>query len=159
MTETASGPRRVVAGLDAQGQSAVLADAPVSVLDLGAMRIAQLWTGALSSRADNAAPLQAATQSFRFEQMAEPIYSMMVAEYAPGQGRDDPGMHFTNTADHFYVIEGEVVLVLETGEVCLRAGDVGVIRGVVHGWRNDTQKPACLVTFVLPATPVMESAA
>jgi uncharacterized cupin superfamily protein len=79
----------------------------------------------------------------------------MIAEYEPGQGRDDPHMHFTNTADHFYVIEGEVVLVLETGDVTLKAGDIGICRGVMHGWRNDGDKLARLVTFVLPAAPLL----
>lgn len=147
-----NGPRRLVAGLDPQGRSAIVADAQVSLLELGTMRIAQLWTGGLAAKADNAAPLEGASGLFRFEQLAEPLYAMMFAEYAPGQGRDDPGMHFTDTADHFYVIDGEVVLVLENGEATLRAGDVGVIRGVVHGWRNDGDVTARLVTFVLPAT-------
>lgn len=151
----ASGPRRVVAGLDAQGRSAVVADGAVATLGLGTMTIAQLWTGALEAKADSHAPLDHATGSFRFEQLAEPSYSMMLAEYGPGLGREDPGMHFTNTADHFHVIEGEVVLVLETGDVVLRAGDTGVVRGVIHGWRNDSADTARVVTFVLPATPAV----
>ena len=79
---------------------------------------------------------------------------MMLADYPPGLGRDDPGMHFTNTADHFHVISGEVVLVLEAEEVTLRAGDSGVCRGVMHGWRNDGAASARMVTFVLPAHPM-----
>jgi quercetin dioxygenase-like cupin family protein len=117
------------------------------------LELANVWTGRLGP-ADNAAPLAEGLAPFRIEQLAEPVYAMMVVEYAPGLGRDDPGMHFTNTADHFYVIEGEVVLVLESGDVVLRAGDIGVCRGVMHGWRNDSDRPARLVTFVLPAAPL-----
>lgn len=152
-------PRRVVAGLDAEGRSCVVSDGPVSAQPMGTMAIAQVWTGALTGTADSKAPLDTGTAPFRFEQLSEPVYAMMIADYAPGLGRDDPGMHFTNTADHFYVIEGEVVLVLEQGEVTLRAGDIGVCRGVVHGWRNDAAKTARLVTFVLPATPAVSPAA
>lgn len=152
MTMTA--PRRVVAGLDAQGKSCVVSDQPV---DLSAsppgLGVANVWTGKIAA-ADNAAPLSQGLSPFRIEQLAEPVYSMMVAEYAPGLGRDDPHMHFTNTADHFYVIEGEVVLVLESGDVTLRAGDIGICRGVMHGWRNDSDRTARLVTFVLPAAPL-----
>ncbi|MDE8654574.1 cupin domain-containing protein [Novosphingobium album (ex Liu et al. 2023)] len=147
-------PRRIVAGLGADGKSRLVADGPVATLDLGPMTIAQLWTGALAARADSTSPVERATGPFRFEQMAEPGYAFMIAEYAPGLGRDDPGMHFTETADHFYVIAGEVVLVLEAEEVVLRAGDAGVCRAVVHGWRNDGDAIARLVTFVLPATGV-----
>ncbi|VWX53126.1 cupin domain-containing protein [Novosphingobium sp. 9U] len=152
-----SGCRRIVAGLDAEGRSAIVADGFVAALGLGNMQITQLWSGALGAKADSHAPLENTTAPFRFEQMADPAYSMMVAEYGPGLGRDDPGIHFTDTADHFYVIEGDVVLVLQTGEVVLRAGDVGVVRGVVHGWRNDTEATARVITFVLPATPAVAS--
>lgn len=147
--------RRVVAGLGPDGRSRVVADSTVDALGLGATSIAQLWSGGLDARADNAAPIEAATGPFRFEQLAEPGYAFMVAEYAPGLGRDDPGMHVTDTADHFYVVTGEVVLVLDDGEVTLRAGDAGVCRGVRHGWRNLSDAPARLVTFVLPGTPAM----
>lgn len=147
------GIRRVVAGLGPNGRSRLVADDAVTSLSLGSIAIGQVWTGALAVRADSAAPLADATAPFRFEQLAEPAYAFMVADYAPGLGVEDPGMHFTDTADHFYVVSGEVVLVLEEEEVTLRAGDAGVCRGVVHGWRNRSDAPARVVTFVLPATP------
>lgn len=147
-------PRRIVAGLDANGKSCVVSDGAVDVSGSPpGLGVANVWTGKLVE-ADNAAPLAEGLAPFRIEQLAEPVYAMMVAEYAPGLGRDDPHMHFTNTADHFYVIEGEVVLVLESGDVTLRAGDIGICRGVMHGWRNDSDSIARLVTFVLPANPL-----
>ena len=147
-------PRRVVAGLDAGGKSCVVSDTRIDFVgNPPVIEVANVWTGKLG-QADNAAPLDASVAPFRVEQLAEPVYAMMFVEYAPGLGKDDTGMHFTNTADHFYVIEGEVVLVLESGDVVLKAGDIGVCRGVMHGWRNDSGKPAKLVTFVLPAQPL-----
>lgn len=145
--------RRIVAGLDAQGRSCVVLDEPIPALGGESMAIATLFTGAIG-RTSNAAPLAKSFPEFAMTQLTEPVYSMMIATYPPGLGRDDPGMHFTDTADHFMVLEGEVVLVLESGDVPLRAGDVGVCRGVMHGWRNDTSAPAKLVTFVLPAEPL-----
>ncbi|WP_159977587.1 MULTISPECIES: cupin domain-containing protein [unclassified Novosphingobium] len=144
--------RRVVAGIGVDGRSAVISDTAAQPLSLGNIAITQMWSGALDARVDSAASLEQSTGPFRFEQLAQPVYAFMVAEYAPGLGRDDPGMHFTDTADHFHVVEGEVVLVLEAGEVVLRAGDSGICRGVVHGWRNDGEVTARVVTFVLPAT-------
>jgi len=147
-------PRRIVAGLDANGKSCVVSDGPVDVSGSPpGLGVANVWTGRLAE-ADNTAPLVEGLAAFRLEQLAEPVYAMMVAEYAPGLGRDNPHLHFTNTADHFYVIEGEVVLVLESGDVTMKAGDIGVCRGVMHGWRNDSDKVARLVTFVLPAAPL-----
>ena len=49
-----------------------------------------------------------------------------------------------------------MVLVLEAGDVVLKAGDVGICRGAMHGWRNDSDRLARLVTFVLPADPLPE---
>lgn len=146
-------PRRVIAATGPDGKSRVVHDGPAEVTHLGTMGIANLWC-APCAPVNNAAPLDAHLGAFRFEQLAEPVCAMMLAEYAPGLGRDDPGMHFTDTADHFHVIAGEVVLVLEDGEVTLRAGDTGVVRGAVHGWRNDSAEVARMVTFVLPAAPL-----
>jgi quercetin dioxygenase-like cupin family protein len=146
-------PRRIVAGLDGNGKSSVVLDEPISQPGEEGMSVTTLFTGAIA-RIDNAAPISPGFPEFAMSQLTDPVYSMMVANYPPGLGSDDPGMHFTNTADHFVVIEGEVVLVLESGDVVLRAGDVAICRGVMHGWRNDSDKPARLVTFVLPAEPL-----
>jgi len=143
-------PRRIVAGLNAEGKSSVVLDEPIPQAGGGGMEIVNLFGGTIA-RTSNATPLSPGFPEFSMGQLTDEVYSMMMATYPPGLGADDPGMHFTNTADHFYVIEGEVVLVLESGEVVLRAGDVGICRGVMHGWRNDTKRQARLVTFVLPA--------
>jgi quercetin dioxygenase-like cupin family protein len=152
MSAAAFPPRRVIAGLDAAGKSCVVSDERLGFAgDPPVMEVANVWTGEIA-RTSNTAPLAEGLAPFRMEQLAEPRYAMMVVEYAPGLGRDDPGMHFTDTADHFYVIEGEVVLVLEAGDVVMRAGDIGICRGVMHGWRNDSAARARLLTFVLPAS-------
>lgn len=78
-------------------------------------------------------------------------YAITLVEYAPGFGQDDPGMHATETLDHFYVLEGEIVMVLEVGEAVLRSGEIGIIRGAIHGWRNDGVGIAKLLFFVVPA--------
>jgi len=149
------GPRRVVAGLDAEGKSCVVHDERIPFsADVATMEAASIWSGpVVPTVADNAAPLAEGLTPFSMDRLFGPYYSFMYVEYAAGLGRADPGMHFTNTADHFFVLEGEVVLVLESGDVVLRAGDVGICRGVMHGWRNDSDQPARLITFVLPATP------
>lgn len=151
--------KRYVAGLGPSGKSRVVSETELTGMsDIPGVGATNLWTGRLEGLADNASPVEQGLAPFRFEQLAEPVYAMMLAEYAPGMGADDPHMHFTDTADHFYMLEGEAVLVLEEGDVVLRPGDVGICRGVMHGWRNDGDKPARLVTFVLPAAPLGASA-
>jgi quercetin dioxygenase-like cupin family protein len=50
------------------------------------------------------------------------------------------------------VVSGELVAVLETGEVTLKQGDSFVTRGVKHSWSNRTDKPVVLVCLQSGAT-------
>lgn len=145
--------RRVIAGLDANGKSCVVSDEAIPQPAVDGMAITTIATGPIG-RTDNSLSLVPGFAEFSMSQLTDPVYSMMIAAYPPGLGQDDPGIHFTNTADHFYIVEGECVLVLEGGEAVLKAGDVGICRGVMHGWRNDSDRECRLVTFVLPAEPL-----
>jgi mannose-6-phosphate isomerase-like protein (cupin superfamily) len=53
-----------------------------------------------------------------------------------------PYMQQTATLDFCIVLEGEIVLVLDTQEVALRAGDVVIQRGTRHAWSNRSSRPA-----------------
>jgi uncharacterized cupin superfamily protein len=53
-----------------------------------------------------------------------------------------PYMQKTRTLDLCCVTEGEVVLVLDTQEVRLAAGDVVIQRGTNHAWSNRSGRPA-----------------
>ena len=53
-------------------------------------------------------------------------------------------MQKTRTIDFGIVLEGEIVLVLDTQEVQLKAGDFIVQRGTNHAWSNRSAKPATL---------------
>jgi mannose-6-phosphate isomerase-like protein (cupin superfamily) len=79
--------------------------------------------------------------------------NFLLTELPPGAG-GDAFMHATDTIDYLVMLSGAVVLVLETGEVTLRAGDLIVDRGVIHGWRNDGDAPAVFCSVTLPAHPV-----
>jgi quercetin dioxygenase-like cupin family protein len=47
-----------------------------------------------------------------------------------------PYMQRTNTIDFCFVLEGELVLVLDTDEVVVKAGELVVQRGTSHAWSN-----------------------
>lgn len=53
-----------------------------------------------------------------------------------------PYMQKTRTLDLCIVLEGEIVLVLDTQEVTLKAGEFVVQRGTNHAWSNRSEKPA-----------------
>ncbi len=57
-------------------------------------------------------------------------------------------MHRTNTLDYGIILSGEVVLILDTEEVTLKAGDIAIQRGTWHAWENRTDKE-CVVAFIL----------
>lgn len=53
-----------------------------------------------------------------------------------------PYMQKTKTLEFGFVLEGEVVLVLDTQEVRLSAGDIVIQRGTSHAWSNRSGRPA-----------------
>jgi quercetin dioxygenase-like cupin family protein len=59
-----------------------------------------------------------------------------------------PLMHRTESVDYGVVIEGEMTLVLDEGEVTLRPGSVVIQRGTNHAWANRSGRP-CRMLFVL----------
>jgi quercetin dioxygenase-like cupin family protein len=71
-----------------------------------------------------------------FEAMGAPSAST----YSPQAPH--PYMQKTRTLDLCIVLEGEIVLVLDTQEVMLRQGDFVINRGVSHAWSNRSEKPA-----------------
>jgi len=48
----------------------------------------------------------------------------------------DPAIHRTRSLDYVVVLEGEITLMLDDGEVTLRAGDVVVQQATNHAWSN-----------------------
>jgi mannose-6-phosphate isomerase-like protein (cupin superfamily) len=59
-----------------------------------------------------------------------------------------PFMHRTQSVDYALVLDGEITLVLDEGEVLMKAGDFLVERGTNHAWANRSGKP-CRILFVL----------
>ncbi len=67
------------------------------------------------------------------------------------QGGRRTVMHRTSTLDYVVVIEGEVVLILEDGEVVLRPSDTAVQRGTNHAWENRADRMARVAFFHIDA--------
>ena len=53
-----------------------------------------------------------------------------------------PYMQKTKTYDFCFVLKGEIVLIVDDGEVVLKAGDSVVQRGTNHAWSNRSNSPA-----------------
>ena len=59
-----------------------------------------------------------------------------------------PGMHISDSVDFVHVLSGEVVMELEAGELLVKEGDIVIMRGGWHNWRNETDRP-CTVASVM----------
>jgi hypothetical protein len=53
-----------------------------------------------------------------------------------------PYMQKTRTLDFCLVLKGEIVLVLDTQEVKMKAGETAILRGANHAWSNRSTRPA-----------------
>jgi hypothetical protein len=68
--------------------------------------------------------------------------------------RDGSQMHVTQTVDYAILLDGELWLELDDGEmVHLVAGDIVVQQATRHGWRNKGERPATIAFVMLGAGP------
>src|SRR5438128_2681103 len=65
-----------------------------------------------------------------------------------GRGGRHPMMHRTESIDYALILSGEITMLLDDGEVLLKAGDVVVQCGTNHAWSNRSKAP-CTVAFIL----------
>ena len=66
-----------------------------------------------------------------------------------GRGGRHPLMHRTETVDYAVVLEGEITLLLDEGDVNLKAGDVVIQRGTSHAWSNRSGKPVKMLYVLI----------
>ncbi len=93
--------------------------------------------------------------------MADPGFNAAAAmqeaiEQTPGIverfEKDRPGMHATDTIDYGVVLEGEIWLELDDGNmVHLRQHDTYVQNGTRHAWRNKGNAPATIAVVLIGA--------
>jgi mannose-6-phosphate isomerase-like protein (cupin superfamily) len=60
-----------------------------------------------------------------------------------------PRFHITDTVDYVFVLDGDVTLELDDGEVLVHPGDVVVQRRTNHSWRNDNDTPIRVVAVMV----------
>jgi mannose-6-phosphate isomerase-like protein (cupin superfamily) len=174
-------PRRVVTGHNAEGKSIFVADAPtphVYQRSPGSAVVMELWETA-STPADNSGNDDAIARGFRLPPPKNGSVFRII-EYPPdkqrlaalrheraagddGSGMDaardrgnprHPGFHKTHSVDYAIVLAGEIVAMMDEGEVPLKAGDVLIQRGTNHAWSNRTDEPAYVAFVLIDAEPV-----
>lgn len=63
-----------------------------------------------------------------------------------------PGAHISDSVDFVHILSGEIVLELEAREVLLKPGDMVVMRGTWHKWRNESTEPCTVSSVMVGAT-------
>jgi len=66
-----------------------------------------------------------------------------------GKGGRHPMMHRTETVDYAVVLDGEITLLLDDGDVHLKTGDVVIQRGTSHAWSNRSGKPVRMLYVLI----------
>jgi quercetin dioxygenase-like cupin family protein len=66
-----------------------------------------------------------------------------------GKGGRHPLMHRTETIDYAIVVSGEITMLLDIGEVVLKAGDILVQCGTNHAWVNRSNAPAVVIIVLI----------
>jgi mannose-6-phosphate isomerase-like protein (cupin superfamily) len=150
--------RRVVTGIDEAGRSTFLSDGPAHggdewaevwltdpALGMDAVVDPRLGTGVLEPPAGGTAfrVFEVPPDAVMRERMAAAIGSL--------EGVEPDGFHTTRTLDYVMVLEGEISLELDTGEVLLAPGDCVVQRGTRHAWRNRSGRPVRMMAVMLSA--------
>ncbi|RHZ68339.1 hypothetical protein CDV55_105975 [Aspergillus turcosus] len=68
-------------------------------------------------------------------------------DFKPG---GEPFMHRTRSLDYGIVLQGEIEMILDSGEKrMLKAGDIAVQRGTMHAWRNPSEMEWSRMVFIL----------
>jgi hypothetical protein len=155
--------RRIVTVIDADGMSRVESDGPPPgvVRNPSGTVLHAAWT-------IDGVPVPARAEGDRDDYRFLPAPGGMIfrrVEVPPDSGRfvdddgnprepaRDEGMHQTPTIDLIQVLEGDLWLLLPSGEdVHLKPGDLVVQRGTVHAWRNRTDKPTRYFAVMIDAT-------
>ena len=122
--------QHVVTGLGADGRSTVLERRDLSSRPGDHVVVERVWsTEALPPHVPQSLESQGEPADIGVPQVGS---SWLIVKWPPGA---DAYLHRSDTLDYDCVLSGQVTLVLEDGEVELRAGDSVVIPGVLHGWR------------------------
>jgi hypothetical protein len=166
--------RRVVTGVDEYGRSRVASDEAVPPIVLSSSPTAALFDiwgvdGPAQAPSDGARPATTSwfppTVGFRcivatFPPASTPAPADLQGDdlaremeaKVPGAAShydpDRPGMHTTQSVDVGVVLDGQLVLELDDGEVLLGPGDVIVQNGTRHAWRNPGDR-YCTMAFVM----------
>jgi quercetin dioxygenase-like cupin family protein len=147
--------RRIVTGHDDSGRGIVVTDDALTAVSRGlgdGIEGCEIWsTDAMpidnSTNAD-AGQRAGFVKKHNYVGSGEGT-TIRIVEWAPGHAMFP---HRTETLDYSILLSGEIDVEFDSGEVVhMKAGDVIVMRGVTHCWRNTGSVPAVTAFILLDA--------
>ena len=99
-------------------------------------------------------PEDPALSAEELEQRQAAWFASLGAEHLRPDTTRDPRMHRTKTVDYIILLEGEVTMLLDEGEIDLKPFDVVIQRGTNHAWINRGSKPALAAVVMIDAEPL-----
>ena len=161
--------RRIVTGVNDDGQSVILSDGPTPnrfMAPYAPSYVQVPWaTGESAAKGDDPAP-----QGHQFGFHSEAGTILRIVDFPPDQSYDvtqltsfldanevrdkEQPRHFwfhkTHSLDYAICLEGEIWAMLDLEETLMTAGDVLIQRATNHSWSNRSTKP-CRMAFILLA--------
>jgi quercetin dioxygenase-like cupin family protein len=149
--------RRIITGHDEFGMGIVVSDEKLSAVSrgLGAnISGCEIWS-TNSMPVDNSMEAEAAQRAgfvkkYNYVGNGQGT-TVRIVEWAPGHAMFP---HRTETLDYSIVLSGEIDVEFDSGQVVtMKQGDVIVMRGVTHCWKNNGTIPAIMAFILIDAAP------
>jgi quercetin dioxygenase-like cupin family protein len=149
--------RRIVTGHDEFGRGIVVSDEKLTAVSRGLgpnISGYEIWS-TNSMPVDNSMEAEAA-QRAGFVKKYNYVGSgqgttVRIVEWAPGHAIFP---HRTETMDYSIVLSGEIDVEFDSGQVAtMKQGDIIVMRGVTHTWKNKSTLPAVTAFILIDAAP------
>jgi len=145
--------RRIVTGHDEFGKGIVVSDEELTAVSRGlgaGISGCEIWS-TNSMPVDNSMEADAAQRAgfvkkYNFVGNGQGTV-MRIVEWAPGHAMFP---HRTETMDYSMVLSGEIDVEFDSGQVVtMKQGDIIVMRGVNHTWKNKSTTRSAVTAFIL----------
>lgn len=154
MTNENRAPKRFITGFNEHGQGVLEAvdEGTWRKIDNDIVRYNEMWiTGTFPIDIKNDVEGLSKERNVLSLSLANGTVLRMV-DRSPGSYS---AMHRTQSLDYGVVIEGEMELIMDSGQkVTMRRGDVCIQRGTPHQWRNATNSWVRMLFVLIDAQPL-----
>jgi len=149
--------RRIITGHDEFGKGIVVADEKLTAVSRGLgpnISGCEIWS-TNSMPVDNSMEAEAA-QRAGFVKKYNSVgngqgTTVRIVEWTPGHAIFP---HRTETLDYSIVLSGEIDVEFDSGQVVtMKQGEIIVMRGVTHCWKNKSTVPAVTAFILIDAAP------